>query len=148
MAIKEQLNQDLKEAMRNKDTVRRDTVRLLLATIKNAEIEKGGPLDQAEAEALLQKQAKQRRDSITAFEQGNREDLAAAERAELEIIEGYLPEQMDEAAIRELVQAEIARVGATDLSDLGKIMGPLMGKVKGKADGSLVQQIAREELGR
>lgn len=144
--MKEQLNQDLKEAMRSKDAARRDTIRLLLTTIKNAEIEKGGELTQQETEALLQKQAKQRRDSITAYEEGGRADLAEQEQAELVIIEGYLPEQMDEDAIRQVVRAEIAQRGASGPGDLGKVMGPLMGKLRGKADGSLVQQIVREEL--
>ncbi|MGH2542166.1 MAG: GatB/YqeY domain-containing protein, partial [Ardenticatenaceae bacterium] len=88
--MREQLNSDLKAAIRNKDTVRRDTIRLLLTTLKNAEIEKGGELTPSEIAALFQKQAKQRRDSMAAFEQGGRTDLVAAEAAELAVIEGYL----------------------------------------------------------
>ncbi len=147
MMIKEQLNNELKEAMRSKDAVRRDTIRLLLTTIKNAEIEKGGELTQGEADALLQKQAKQRRESIAAFEAGGRADLVATEQAELAIIESYLPKQMEEAEIRELVRAEIARQSATSAKEMGKVMGPLMGQLRGKADGTVVQRIVREELG-
>ncbi|MDQ4074922.1 MAG: GatB/YqeY domain-containing protein [Chloroflexota bacterium] len=146
--MKEQLNNDLKEALRNKDLVRRDTIRLLLTTLKNAEIEKGGELSQGEIEALLQKQAKQRRDSIDAFEEGGRTDLAERERAELEIIEEYLPEQMSEEQIREAVRAEIERQGASGPQDIGKVMGPLMARLRGKAEGAVVQRVARQELGK
>ncbi len=147
MNLKEQLNNDLKAAMRAGDTARRDTIRLLLTTLKNAEIEQGGELAEPAVNVLLQKQAKQRRDSIAAFEQGARADLAASEQVELEIIEGYLPEQMGEAEIREVVRAEIERQGASSPQDVGKVMGPLMGKLRGKADGAVVQRVAREELG-
>jgi uncharacterized protein len=146
MTMKEQLNNELKEAMRNKDTTRRDSIRLLLTVTKNAEIEKGGELTDAETMALFQKQAKQRRESIEAYEKGGRPELAEGERRELEIIEGYLPQQMGEEEIRQVVRDEIARVGVTSANDIGKIMGPLMGKLRGQADGSLVQRIAREEL--
>jgi uncharacterized protein len=145
--LKERLNQDLRDAMRSGDTARRDTIRLLLTTIKNAEIEQGGELSEAAGVSALQKQAKQRRDSIAAFEQGGRPDLAEAEQAELAVIESYLPEQMDEPAIREMVQAEIERQGASGAQDIGKLMGPLMGKLRGRADGTLVQKIVRDELG-
>lgn len=144
--MKEKLNADLKDAMRNKDNNRRDTVRLLLTAIKNAEIEKGGELTDQEAMALLQKQAKQRRDSITAYEQGGRPDLVEAEQIELTIIEGYLPQQMSDDEIRTVVQDTIAKAGITDIKDIGKVMGPLMGQLRGKADGAAVQRIAREEL--
>jgi uncharacterized protein len=145
--LKERLNQDLREAMRSGDTGRRNTIRLLLTTIKNAEIEQGGELSEEAAASILQKQAKQRRESITAFEQGGRPDLAEAEQAELEVISSYLPEQMDEAAIREIVRAEIVRQGASGAQNIGKVMGPLMGKLRGRADGALVQKIVRDELG-
>ncbi len=145
--MKEKLNNDLKEAMRSKDVVRRDTIRLLLTTLKNAEIEKGGEVTQAEADALLQKQAKQRRESINAYQEGGRSDLAESEQAELAIIEAYLPEQMDEAQIRDLVRAEIERSGASSAKDIGRVMGPLMGKLRGQADGAIVQRLVREALG-
>ncbi len=144
--MKEKLNTDLKNAMRAKDNNRRDTVRLLLTAIKNAEIEKGGELSDQETMALLQKQAKQRRDSITAYEQGGRSDLVAAEQVELEIIESYLPQQMNDDEIRVIVRDVVAKAGVTDLKDIGKVMGPLMGQLRGKADGAAVQRIAREEL--
>lgn len=143
---KEQLNNDLKEAMRNKDNTLRDTVRLLLTTIKNAEIEKGGELTEGELAVLFQKQAKQRRDSIAAFQQGGREDLAAAEQAELEIIERYLPPALSEEEVRAEVRAEIARQGATSAKEMGKVIGPLMKALAGQVDGATVQRLVREEL--
>lgn len=145
--MKERLNSDLKEAMRNRDTVRRDTVRLLLTSIKNAEIEAGGELAEADIQVLFQKQAKQRRDSITAFDEGGRSDLAEAEQAELEIIESYLPEQMDDEAIRAVVREEIQKQGVTGMKEMGRVMGPLMGRLRGRAEGAAVQRIVREELG-
>ena len=146
--MKEKLKKDLKEAMRNKDTLTRNTIRLLLTTIKNAEIAKGKELSQADINRLLQKEAKQRRDSIKAFEKGGRADLAEAEQAELGVIENYLPRQMTPDEIRAEVRAEIERQGASSMKDMGKVMGPLMRKLRGKADGSAVQRIVREELGR
>ncbi|MBA3532307.1 MAG: GatB/YqeY domain-containing protein [Ardenticatenales bacterium] len=145
--IKEQLNNDLKEAMRAKEALRRDAIRMMLTALKNAEIEQSGALSDEEVAVLLQKQAKQRRDSITAYEQGGRPELAAAEQAELEIIESYLPQQLSEEEIRAIVRATIERVGATSAKDIGKVMGPLMGQMRGKADGTLVQRLVREELG-
>lgn len=147
MGLKEQFTDDLKAAMRAGESARRDTVRLLLTTLKNAEIEKGGALSEPEIQTLLQKQAKQRRDSIAAYEQGGREELAAAERAELAIIEAYLPQQMDDEAIRAVVRAEIARLGLSSAKEMGRLMGPLMAQLRGQADGAAVQRIAREELG-
>ena len=145
--LRERLNDDLKEAMRAKDHARRDVIRLLLTTVKNAEIEKGSALTEEEGMALLQKQAKQRRDSIAAFEQGGRDDLVAGERAELALIEQYLPQQLDEAAIRAAVRTEIERLGLNSVREMGRLMGPLMAQLRGQADGSAVQRIAREELG-
>lgn len=146
MSLKEQLTTDMKEAMRSKDNLRRDTVRLLLTAIKNAEIDKGGELTDQEVQALLQKQAKQRKDSITAYTDGGRPDLAESEQAELGIIEGYLPQQMGDDEIRAIVQAEISRLGISSSKDMGKLMGPLMAQLRGKADGAAVQRIVREEL--
>ena len=146
--MRERLNADLKEAMKNKNVVLRDVIRLIITALKNAEIEKMGPLTEQEELAVLQKMAKQRRDSISAYETGNREDLAQAEREELKVIDTYLPQQMGEEDIRAAVRAAIEKAGINDVKDIGKIMGPLMGQLRGKADGTQVQRIAREELGR
>ncbi|MCB0077134.1 MAG: GatB/YqeY domain-containing protein [Anaerolineales bacterium] len=147
MSIHDELNQALKAAMRERNTGRRDTIRLLMTTLKNAEIEKGEALTAPEWQAQLQKQAKQRRDSIAAYDEAGRSDLADGERAELAIIESYLPEMMSDDEIGAAVDAQIAAVGANGLSDIGRVMGPLMSKLRGKADGAAVQRIVRERLG-
>ncbi|HBY98762.1 MAG: GatB/YqeY domain-containing protein [Ardenticatenaceae bacterium] len=146
MSTKEQFQNDLKQALRNRDTVRRDALRLLLGAVKNAEIEKGGELTESELNALLHKQAKQRRDSITEFERGGRADLVAHEQAELAVIESYLPRQMTEEEIRRAASAQIAAAGASGPRDMGKVMGPLMGQLRGRADGATVQRIVRDLL--
>lgn len=146
MGLKQQLQSDLKTAMKQRDNVRRDTVRLLLGEIRNAEIDKGRELQEDELLVLLQKQAKQRRESIEQYEAAGRDELAASEQAELDIIEGYLPDMLSEAEIRSEARAQIDAVDAAGLQDLGKVMGPLMGKLRGRADGSTVQQVVRELL--
>lgn len=146
MALIERLNDDYTAAMRAGDALRRDTLRLLRAAIRNAEIDARGPLDDAGALRVLQAQAKQRRDSIALFEQGGRDDLVAAEAAELAIIEGYLPAQLSEAEIERIVREHIAAAGATSVADVGKFMGPLMKAVQGRADGRLVNEIVRRVL--
>lgn len=145
--MKERLNEELRAAMLARDTVRRDTIRLLLTTLQNSEIERGRPLTESECGALFQKQAKQRRDSITAYEQAGREDLAAAERAELAIIEDYLPTQMEEEELLQIVREAITQSGAGGPADMGRVMGPLMARLRGRADGAVVNRIVREELG-
>lgn len=146
MGLKEQLQDDLKTAMKERDDTRRDTVRLLLGEIHNAEIDKGRELKEGELLVLLQKQAKQRRESIEQYEAAGRDELAASEHAELDIIDEYLPDMLNEAEIREEARAQIEAVNATGLQDIGKVMGPLMGKLRGRADGSQVQQVVRELL--
>ena len=142
----EKLKQDLKEAMRNRDKVKRDTIRLLMSAIKKEQIDQRSVLSDADVSRLLQKQAKQRRDSIKAFEEAGRPELAAGEKAELAIIESYLPRQMSVDEIRTVVIAEIERQGASSMRDMGKVMGSLMRQLRGKADGSVVQRLVREQL--
>ena len=139
MSLREQLREDLKSAMRAGDATRRNTIRMLEAAIKNAEIEKRGQeLPEADVLAILQRQVKQRRDSIEQFERGGREDLAEIERAEIAVIEDYLPEQLSEAEIEAAAQRVIEQVGASGPGDRGKVMGPLMKELRGKADGAAV----------
>lgn len=144
--MKAKLKQDLKEAMRSRNKSKRDTIRLLLSVIKKEEIDQRRELSEADLNRLLQKQAKQRRDSIKAFKDAGRNELAEGEQVELTIIETYLPSQMSVEEIRAVVLAEIERKGATSMRDMGKVMGPLMGKLRGKADGSIVQRLVREQL--
>ncbi|WP_022846944.1 MULTISPECIES: GatB/YqeY domain-containing protein [unclassified Desulfurobacterium] len=146
MGLKERLIKDMKEAMKARDKVKLSTIRMINSLIKNAEIDKRGELTDEEIVSLLQKYAKQRRESIELYEKGGRQDLVEKEKAELAIVESYLPEQMSEDEIRRIVEEAIAGTGASSPKDLGKVMKVVMPKVKGKADGSVVNRIARELL--
>lgn len=146
MTLAERLNQDYVAAMKAGEGVRKDTLRLLRSAIRNAEIEQRAPLDDAAVLRVLQAQAKQRRDSIALFEQGGRDDLVAAETAELAVIEGYLPAQLSEAELEAIVRDHIASAGATSAADIGRFMGTLMKAVQGRADGRQVNEIARRLL--
>lgn len=136
------------EALKSGDKFRADTLRYLLSVIHNAEISKGkdAVLTEEELAELLQKQAKQRQESITAYEKGGRADLVEKEQKELEIIKGYLPEQLPDEEIKKLAEEAVKEVGAKGPQDMGKVMGALMPKIKGRADGSLVSKIVRELL--
>ena len=148
--LQAQLMQDLKAAMRAKDQVRLRTIRSLRAALQSKEIElrEGGTAELAEQDimAVLQKQAKQRRDAMAQFEAAGREDLVAKEAEELAVIETYLPKQLDDAALRSAVEAIITETGATSMREMGKVMGPAMQQLRGKADGKRVQAIVRELL--
>lgn len=147
MGLREQLREDLKDAMRAQDATRRGTIRMLEAAIKNAEIEKRGKeLEDPDILAILQRQLKQRRDSIEQFERGGRKDLADIERAEIEVIRAYLPEQLSEDDIEAAAKRIIGQTGATGPGDRGKVMGPLMQELRGKADGSAVNSIVSRLL--
>ncbi|MEQ9309762.1 MAG: GatB/YqeY domain-containing protein [Balneolaceae bacterium] len=150
MSIKDQIFTDLKVAMKAKDQDRLRVLRSLKAKMMEKEIaeRKGGEANLSDEQALqvLTKAAKQRKESITQFTDGGREDLVANEEMELKIIEAYLPELMSEEEVRKIVQQKIAALGATGPQDMGKVMGPIMGQLKGKADGSLVSQLVKEEL--
>ncbi len=146
MSLKERLKEDMKAALKAKDKEKLSVIRMLQALIKNAEIDKRGELTDEEIVSLLMKYAKQRRESIELYEKGGRQDLVEKEKRELQIVESYLPKQMSEEEIRELVKKVIEEVGATSLKDMGKVMQAVMPKVKGRADGSLVNKIVRELL--
>lgn len=141
---------DLKAAMLAKDRVRTRTIRSLRAALLEKEIEMraGGKADVSDevAFSVLQKQAKQRRDSIDQFEKADREDLAVTEREELTVIQSYLPEQLSEEEIRKEVLAVIEETGASSMKDMGRVMGPVMDRLKGKADGRIVQTVVKESL--
>lgn len=145
--VREQLRSDLRDAMRAKDVPRRTTIRMLEAAIKNAEIEKRGrELAENDILAILQRQVKQRRESIEQFEQGGREDLADKERVEIAIIEAYLPQQMSREDVEDRARAVIEQTGASGPGDRGKVMGMLMKELRGQADGSLVNAVVSELL--
>lgn len=149
MNLKQKLREELKQSMLAKNKLKTSGLRLLLSAINYYEIQKGGAGYEATDEdviAVIQKEAKQRKDSIEQFTAGERQDLADKESEELEILKTYLPQQMSEEEIREIVKQTISEIGANTMADIGKAMGALMPKVKGKADGNLVSKIVREEL--
>lgn len=146
MMKKETLQTELKEAMRAGDERRRDVLRMLLAAIKQKEVDSGQTLDEEELRAVLARQAKQRREAIADAEQAGRDELAQAERAELNIIEEYLPPQLSREEIRTRAQGVIDELGAGDVQDMGQVMGRLMPQLKGQADGSEVSDVVRKLL--
>lgn len=145
--VREQLRSDLRDAMRAKDAPRRNTIRMVEAAIKNAEIDKrGAELAESDILAILQRQVKQRRESIEQFEKGGRDDLAEVERVEIAIIEQYLPRQLSRDEVEARARAVIEQVGAAGPGDRGKVMGMLMRELRGEADGSLVNAVVGELL--
>lgn len=146
MSFEEQIGADLKEAMRSRDTTRLSTLRMLSAALHNTQIAARHELSEGEALAVVQKEAKQRRDSIDQFRQGGREDLVAKEEAELAVLERYLPAQMDREAVVTEARRIMAEVGAATPADKGKVMGPLMQQLRGRADGKLVNEVVTELL--
>jgi uncharacterized protein YqeY len=146
MNIKERLTQDLKEAMKSRDEVRRNAIRNLRSAIRYVEIDMGHELSDEEAVEVVAKQVKQRRDSIEQFQQGNRPDLVEQEERDLAIIETYLPPQLSDEEITERARVVIAEVNATSMKDMGKVMGVLSREMKGLADGKRISEIVRELL--
>jgi uncharacterized protein YqeY len=149
MSLKQQIADDLKQAMREGNAGKRDTLRMLDSMIKNVEIEKKKReegLSDEETQEVIAKAIKQRKDSVAQFVAGGRPELAEGEQQEIEILSVYMPEQMGEEAVREAVKATIAEMGVTTKAEMGKVMGVAMGKLKGQADGNLVRQIVEESL--
>ncbi len=146
MASKEQLSTEMKAAMKAAEKLKVSTLRMVLAEIKNAEISKGDQLSEAEIEEVIGRELKKRREAIPMYRDGGREELAEKEILEAEILEGYLPEQLTEAEIGELVDSAIAQTGASGEGEMGRVMGALMPKVKGRADGSVVNRLVKKRL--
>jgi uncharacterized protein YqeY len=144
--LEERISQELAEAMRQGDDVTKRTLRLVRAALQNAAIAAGAPLGDDTVLAVLQKQAKQRREAIAEFERGGRPELAEAERHELGVIERYLPRPPSEAEIEAAAQRRIAAVGASGAGDIGRVMGPLMQELGAAADGRAVQAVVRRLL--
>jgi len=150
MSIKQSILEELKSAMKQKEADKLRVMRSLKAKILEKEISerKGGEAELSNEQVIevLMKAAKQRKESIEQFEEGDRKDLADKERAELEIIERFLPRMMSEDEVRAEVRRQIDELGATSLADMGKVMGVMMGRLKGKAEGSMVSRVVKEEL--
>ncbi len=164
MALKDILKEDQKNALKTGDTQRRTLLGMVLAAIKNKELEKRSKLvvtvtdpaklerqselNDTETMAVVASEVKRRRDSVAEFEKGGRPELAASEQAEIDILVTYLPEQMSDETLRDLIQNNIADMGASSIKDMGKIIAAVMAEVKGKADGQRVSSFVKEELSR
>lgn len=146
MSLKAQITEDMKTAMRAKDSARLGTIRLLQAAMKQKEVDERVELDDVAVVAIVDKLIKQRKDSITAYEGANRQDLADVEKAEIEVLKVYLPERMGEAEITAAVAAIVAGLGATGPGDMGKVMGAVKAQLAGKADMGLVSAAVKAAL--
>ncbi len=148
MTIEERLMADLKEAMKAgaSGERRKSTIRMVRSATHNAQIELGRPLTDAEVEDLLRRQVKQRRDSIDAFRQGGREDLAQIEQEEIAVIQQYLPQQMSAEDVTVVAREIIAATGAQSMTDIGKVMPVIMERLKGQAEGRTINQVVRQLL--
>ena len=146
MPLKERLQSDVKDAMRQGDKQRRDTLRLVLSSLHNAEIEARGDLDDDGVLRVLTKEAKQRRESIEEFRKGGREEKAAEEEAELKVISSYLPEALSHEEVLAAAKEVIQESGATSMKDIGKVMPVLMQRLQGRADGRETSEVVRELL--
>ena len=146
MLLQDQLNNDLKIAMKAQDVLTKDTIRLIRAALKNAEIEKRSELTEEAVIDVLARMSKQYRDSISTYRDNGREDLAEKEENELEVLMRYLPSQLSEIEIRDVIIEAISQTAAAGPQDRGKVMGVIMPKVKGRADGGIVSKIVGELL--
>ena len=146
MTMKTRLTDDMKQAMRDKDTLKRDVIRYLRSEVRNQEIRDQKDLDDAGVIQVLSRQAQQRRDSIEIYRDADRRDLVDKEESELSVILSYLPQQMTQEEITALVQRVVAEVGASGPADMGKVMGAIMPQVRGKAEGREVNAIVQQTL--
>lgn len=146
MSLKQQLTDDMKAAMKAGEKERLGVIRLVNAAIKQKEVDERVELDDAAVLAVLEKMVKQRKDSVSQYEGAGREDLAAIERAEIAVIETYLPAKLDEAAILAAIDEAIAATGASGPADIGKLMGVLKPKLAGQADMGLVSKLVKQKL--
>jgi len=146
MSLKEQITEDMKNAMRAKDAGRLGTIRLLLAAMKQKEVDDRVELDDAAVVAIVEKLIKQRKDSISQFQAANREDLVAIENAELVVLQAYMPAQMSEAEVAAVVAEAVAEVGAAGPQDMGKVMAIVKPKLAGKADMGVVSAQVKAAL--
>lgn len=147
MTLKERLQEDLKAAMKSKEQLRLSVIRLAKAAMMNLEIARGHEITDQEFIEVMAKEFKQRNDAIPEYEKASRMDIVEGLRQEMKILQEYLPEQLSENELREIIKTTIQEVGVTSKKEMGKIMAALMPKVKGKADGKLVNQIVNSLLG-
>lgn len=146
MALRENLDQELKKAMKERDELRLSVIRMVRSSVKNREIDQKKELQDEGITEVISSLAKQRRESVRLFREGGRDDLAAKEEKELEILLGFLPRQLDAKEIEELADSVIAALGAAGAKDMGRVMKELQPRVAGRADGKLVSEIVRAKL--
>jgi uncharacterized protein YqeY len=146
MSLVDRLEGELREAMLARDEARRDALRLLLASLRGAEKELQRPLHDDEELQVLQRERKRRLEAAEAFRAAGRAEQAESEEAELGVLEEFMPEQLEEDELEEIVDSAIAEVGATSMRDFGRVMADVMPQVSGRADGSVVSQLVREKL--
>lgn len=146
MSLLEQLDQDMKTALKNKEKTRLSVIRLLKAALKNEEIKLKRTLTEEEIVTVLSREMKQRKESLEEFTKAGRDDLIQQLKEEMEILQAYLPEQLSEDELKRLISQTIAETGASSMADMGKVMGAIMPKVRGRADGALVNRLVREML--
>jgi len=145
--LKDRIQAELTSAMRARDETSKSTLRMLIAAIKNAEIEARKPLDDDAVTTVIQKQVKQRRESILEFSKAGRQDLVDKEQGELHVLEAYLPEQADRSEVEAAARKLVAETGASGPRDIGKVMPPLVKQFAGRADGRLINEVVRGLLG-
>jgi uncharacterized protein len=146
VTLKERLNQDMKDSLKAHDAARLSAIRMVISAVRNKEIDSRKDMDDEGVLSVLSTSAKQRRESIEQYEKAGRQDLVDKEKAELEVIMSYMPQQMGRAEIEALVKDAVAESGAKGAADMGKVMKVLMPKVKGRADGKLVNEVVKAAL--
>jgi uncharacterized protein YqeY len=146
MSLKQKLQEDLKSSMKNKDTVRKSVVTLIRASIKQSEVDNRVELEDEDIIDIISKQLKQRKDVLVQFKDAKREDLVSEAEAEIEVLKEYLPQQLSEEELNEIVKSTISELGATSMKDMGKIMSAMKPKVKGRADGKLINELVKNNL--
>ncbi|MFC0212078.1 GatB/YqeY domain-containing protein [Paenibacillus chartarius] len=146
MSLSERLNEDMKNAMKSQDKFKLSVIRMVRSAIKNIEIDTKKTLSDDEVLDVLNREIKQRKDSLQEFEKAGRDDLAETVQAEIAVLIEYMPQQLSEEEVKAIVQQTIQEVGASSKADMGKVMGALMPKVKGRADGKLVNQLVQQLL--
>jgi uncharacterized protein len=146
MSLSDRLNEDMKLAMKSQDKFKLSVIRMVRAAIKNVEIDQRRTLEEEEVLDILNREIKQRRDSLQEFEKAGRDDLAENLKAEIAVLMEYMPQQLTEEEVKAIVQQTIQEVGASSKADMGKVMGALMPKVKGRADGKLINGLVQQLL--
>ncbi len=146
MALQEQLDAEMKAAMKEKDALRLSVIRMLKSAVKYREIELGKPLDDVGVQGVVASEIKRRRDSVEQYKAGNRQDLADKESAEIVILQGWMPQQLTESELRAKVDEAIQKTGATSMKDMGGVMKALMPEVQGRAEGKTVSELVKARL--